>query len=225
LLIYLMNRYYDPATAQFLSIDPLVGLTQSAYGYVGDNPLNGVDPSGLWGWNPFQDIGQGWHDTLGQHWRGTVQVGGIVAGVAVAATGVGALAEGAIAEGAIAASAEGGAEIVTVESAATSVDVAAGSSAATPAEALSTGLSRVSVGFGIVSGAADLPDCIGDPSLQGCAGAIAGFSSVFLGGGGLLVEEGTILRGLLDTTSLGLGSGGLTWDSFLALAKATGLAC
>jgi RHS repeat-associated protein len=58
-LIYLTNRYYDPATAQFLTVDPLANLTQSPYGYVGDNPLNGTDPSGLWGWNPFQDIGQG----------------------------------------------------------------------------------------------------------------------------------------------------------------------
>jgi uncharacterized protein RhaS with RHS repeats len=40
-------RYYDPSTGQFLSRDPLVALTQSAYGYVGDNPLNATDPSGL----------------------------------------------------------------------------------------------------------------------------------------------------------------------------------
>jgi hypothetical protein len=46
----LLGRYYDPATAQFLTRDPLDALTQSAYGYVGDNPLNGVDPLGLfWG--------------------------------------------------------------------------------------------------------------------------------------------------------------------------------
>jgi len=42
-----VNRYYDPATAQFLTRDPLVALTGSAYGYVGDNPLNGTDPTGL----------------------------------------------------------------------------------------------------------------------------------------------------------------------------------
>ena len=46
-LQYLINRYYDPATAQFLSVDPLVAETQSAYGYTNDNPLNGVDPLGL----------------------------------------------------------------------------------------------------------------------------------------------------------------------------------
>ncbi|MHB8662784.1 MAG: RHS repeat-associated core domain-containing protein [Acidimicrobiales bacterium] len=46
-LIYLRNRYYDPATGQFLSRDPVVALTRSAYGYVSNNPLNGTDPSGL----------------------------------------------------------------------------------------------------------------------------------------------------------------------------------
>jgi len=44
---YLRARYYDPATGQFLSRDPLVALTGSAYGYVAGNPLNGADPSGL----------------------------------------------------------------------------------------------------------------------------------------------------------------------------------
>jgi RHS repeat-associated protein len=46
-LIYLRARYYDPATGQFMSRDPLVVLTGEAYGYVGDNPLNEVDPLGL----------------------------------------------------------------------------------------------------------------------------------------------------------------------------------
>ncbi|MGH9305314.1 MAG: LamG-like jellyroll fold domain-containing protein [Acidimicrobiales bacterium] len=44
---YLRNRYYDPATAQFLSVDPMVAETGSAYGYVNDNPVNGTDPLGL----------------------------------------------------------------------------------------------------------------------------------------------------------------------------------
>lgn len=44
----------------------------------------------MWGWNPFKDIGQAWHDTLGQHWRGTVQAVGVVAGAAALVTGVGA---------------------------------------------------------------------------------------------------------------------------------------
>jgi RHS repeat-associated protein len=46
-LIYLRARVYDPATAQFLTIDPMVSLTQQPYAYVGDNPLNLADPNGF----------------------------------------------------------------------------------------------------------------------------------------------------------------------------------
>lgn len=49
--LYLRARYYDPATAQFLSPDPMFALTGERYGYAGNNPLNGSDPSGLCG--PF----------------------------------------------------------------------------------------------------------------------------------------------------------------------------
>lgn len=49
-LIYLRNRVYDPATAQFLSVDPLVGQTHAPYYYAGDNPLNEADPTGLGNW-------------------------------------------------------------------------------------------------------------------------------------------------------------------------------
>lgn len=41
--------FYDPATGQFLSRDPAVAATRSAYGYVYGNPLNGSDPSGMFG--------------------------------------------------------------------------------------------------------------------------------------------------------------------------------
>jgi RHS repeat-associated protein len=46
-LIYLRNRYYDPASAQFLTRDPDVANARSAYGYTTNNPLNYTDPSGL----------------------------------------------------------------------------------------------------------------------------------------------------------------------------------
>jgi RHS repeat-associated protein len=46
-LIYLRARTYDPATAQFLSVDPMVGVTRAPYNYAGDNPLNYADRSGL----------------------------------------------------------------------------------------------------------------------------------------------------------------------------------
>jgi uncharacterized protein RhaS with RHS repeats len=42
-----VNRYYDPATAQFLSVDPDVATTGEPYAFVGNDPLNATDPLGL----------------------------------------------------------------------------------------------------------------------------------------------------------------------------------
>ncbi|MGA2037590.1 MAG: IPT/TIG domain-containing protein, partial [Acidimicrobiales bacterium] len=52
-LVYLINRYYDPTTGQFLSVDPLVAQTGQPYEYVNGDPINEADPLGLgsW-WNP-----------------------------------------------------------------------------------------------------------------------------------------------------------------------------
>jgi RHS repeat-associated protein len=46
-LIYLRARTYDPVTAQFLSVDPMLMETQEPYSYAEDNPVNGGDPTGL----------------------------------------------------------------------------------------------------------------------------------------------------------------------------------
>jgi len=46
-LQYLRARYYDPATSQFLSVDPLVGATKQPYVYASADPLSYVDPWGL----------------------------------------------------------------------------------------------------------------------------------------------------------------------------------
>lgn len=46
-LIYLINRYYDPAADQLLSIDADVATTDQPYVYTGDDPLNSEDPLGL----------------------------------------------------------------------------------------------------------------------------------------------------------------------------------
>lgn len=45
-----VNRYYDPTTAQFVSVDPGSVVSGSDYGYVDDNPINKIDPSGLCPW-------------------------------------------------------------------------------------------------------------------------------------------------------------------------------
>ena len=58
---YLQARYYDPATGQFLTVDPDVSLTAQAYAYAGGNPLNEIDPTGLSWFNPFS-WHRLWHD-------------------------------------------------------------------------------------------------------------------------------------------------------------------
>jgi len=46
-LVYMRARYYDPATAKWISLDPLAAISGSPYGYVDRDPLNGSDPTGL----------------------------------------------------------------------------------------------------------------------------------------------------------------------------------
>lgn len=52
-LIYLRNRYYDPEIGRFISPDFILGIlgdpqTLNAYVYVKNNPINYIDPSGLY---------------------------------------------------------------------------------------------------------------------------------------------------------------------------------
>jgi hypothetical protein len=60
-----LARYYDPATAQFLTVDPKVATTLSPYGYLAGNPLNGTDPSGDCG-GPLGFVCTAWDATGGQ---------------------------------------------------------------------------------------------------------------------------------------------------------------
>jgi RHS repeat-associated protein len=48
-LIYMRARTYDPATNQFLSVDPALFQTGEPYSYAASDPINGSDPSGLFG--------------------------------------------------------------------------------------------------------------------------------------------------------------------------------
>ena len=62
--LYLRARYYDPTTAQFLTLDALIDVTGNPYGYTGGNPLQFADPLGL-DW--LQDLGDwsaGFGDTI-----------------------------------------------------------------------------------------------------------------------------------------------------------------
>ncbi len=52
-LVYLRNRYYDPEIGRFISPDSVVGnlgdpQTLNPYAYVRNNPVNYIDPSGLY---------------------------------------------------------------------------------------------------------------------------------------------------------------------------------
>jgi hypothetical protein len=42
-----INRYYDPTTDQFLSVDPMISQTDQPYVFTNDSPLNATDPLGL----------------------------------------------------------------------------------------------------------------------------------------------------------------------------------
>jgi RHS repeat-associated protein len=65
-LVYLINRYYDPATGQFLSVDPSLSQTLAPYGYVNENPVSATDPNGAGGgatfyWYGYWNVGTGRH--------------------------------------------------------------------------------------------------------------------------------------------------------------------
>jgi hypothetical protein len=74
-----VNRYYDPSTDQFMSIDPQVAATNQPYVFANDNPLNLEDADGLM---PEQvQRGQDWangnlQDTIGRYLGSDVGVKG-----------------------------------------------------------------------------------------------------------------------------------------------------
>lgn len=41
-LVYLIHRYYDPTTGQFLTIDPYLAATEAPYSYASDDPVGSV---------------------------------------------------------------------------------------------------------------------------------------------------------------------------------------
>jgi RHS repeat-associated protein len=57
-LIYLRARVFDPATAQFLTVDPAEPLTRAPYGYAQENPLTFGDPSGLSVLSTLESVGE-----------------------------------------------------------------------------------------------------------------------------------------------------------------------
>jgi RHS repeat-associated protein len=72
--VYLRARYYDPYTGGFLIVDPAAMLTRAPYDYANNDPINEVDPSGLFGLS-----------SITSHWRG---IGQIVSGVGIGVLGL-----------------------------------------------------------------------------------------------------------------------------------------
>ena len=65
-LYYYRARYYMPGIARFISQDPIgwaSGQTNN-YAYVGGNPISFTDPSGLDGWDDFENFSAGFGDAL-----------------------------------------------------------------------------------------------------------------------------------------------------------------
>ena len=62
-----VSRYYDPATGQFLSVDPQLQVTATPYVYASNNPVSNLDPNGeftcgLYDWGiAWRSIGSGWY--------------------------------------------------------------------------------------------------------------------------------------------------------------------
>ena len=62
-------REYDPSTGRFLSKDPLLfaGGDSNLYGYVLNDPINGIDPYGLWSITISGYFGPGGGITFGKN--------------------------------------------------------------------------------------------------------------------------------------------------------------
>jgi RHS repeat-associated protein len=95
-------RPYSSQTGGFTLRDPAFSTTDTAYSYAGEDPVNGSDPFGLWGWNLISDVTQAAKDVghyVVTHKR-DIEIGvGIGLGVLSAGIGAGAIIAGATATG------------------------------------------------------------------------------------------------------------------------------
>jgi hypothetical protein len=93
----LVDRYYDPSTGQFITVDPDVSETGEPYAYAGGDPANASDPSGAhlcWGWSCWSSgYSNAWHHPLE-----TAELAGAIALGVVATVATGGLAAAAFGE-------------------------------------------------------------------------------------------------------------------------------
>jgi RHS repeat-associated protein len=68
---YLRGRYYDPATGQLLTRDPLVAVTHDPYTYTEDDPLNRVDETGMCWQEDLKNWAEGLPGQVAQWWAGS----------------------------------------------------------------------------------------------------------------------------------------------------------
>ncbi len=61
-MVYLLARYYEPVTGQFMSVDPKVATTDQPYSYADGNPIDNTDPTG-------QDAGTSGYRCEGNDYR------------------------------------------------------------------------------------------------------------------------------------------------------------
>lgn len=190
-LVYNRARWYDPHTADFLTVDPALAVTGQPYAYANGDPIDLIDPLGLCGhwYDVACQIGSaatavGGAAVSGAQWVGDHpwQTAGLVAGGVAAATGVGALAD------------------LTI------LGLDAGA------------LGTVSVGAGLVAGGADIPGCVSG-SFGSCVGVVANSLGGSLGLAGRFAGEGSVLFDLLGAKAFSFGAGALAWDPFSALAE------
>jgi RHS repeat-associated protein len=99
-LIYMRARTYDPATGQFLTVDPIANLTRAPYYYANDNPLNYMDRTGLCSIVPgssencFSEVPGAIISGVESVAQNPVEAGGVVLGGVAVATGIGEVVAG-----------------------------------------------------------------------------------------------------------------------------------
>jgi len=223
-LVYVVHRYYDPQTGQFLSVDPLVNETSEPYSYASGDPANRTDPSGL-----CNDV-QGVHVYNGPCTGAqlaqieSAAVTARAAGVATACSNfLSCSVEGIEHPSLLAASfvankgqiATGVGIILGAASLATGVGEVAGATIALGDLTISSaGLGAISLATGAVGTGLDAGRCFGGDAVA-CVGFGLSIPGALAGIGDLALPEGLLPEGVMraiDYAGLGTGALGFGWD-------------